>query len=88
MWPLAGCVDGVHEKTLATSWGDSSAALRVPPAETRLTVYRRTQVLVAAGVEKCEVLRIVTSDLYVVFREHSLGTKATFPPNGVTSVTL
>ena len=45
-------------------------------------------ILVAAEVEKCEVLQIVTSDLYVVFREHSLGTRATFPPNGVTSVTL
>ena len=33
-----------HVLGIATSCGDGSAALRVPPAETRLTVYRRTQV--------------------------------------------
>ena len=34
------------------------------------------------------VLRIVISDSFLHLREHSLDTKATFPPGGVYSVTL
>ena len=42
----------------------------------------------AAGVDFGVVLRIVTSDSFLHLREHSLDTKATFPPGGVYSVTL
>ena len=47
-----------------------------------------SKLFMAAGVEKCDVLRIVTSDFVLAFREHALGTKAMFPPGGVTSVTF
>ena len=47
-----------------------------------------SKLYMAARVEKCDVLRIVTPYFILGFREHALGTKAMFPPGGVTSVTF
>ena len=47
-----------------------------------------SKLFMAAGVDFGDVLRIVTSDDFLHLREHSLDTKATFPPSGVYSVTL
>ena len=63
-------------------------ALRVPPAVTRLTVYRWLHIFVAMEVFFCHVLRILLSEFDESQKQTSLGIKVSCCASGMSVIIM